>query len=249
MSSLEQVYQYSYLDWDTNFFGISTGKITLNVTEETVDISEPLMRDLAKTTFTVISNIGNSKIANRIIGQHTSAFLVDMNIQFEKKADNKPKYFSDEIVIENNKNYSESLLAIAEQSFQYSRFFNDPFLNKEKAGKVYWNWVKSSFFKADKFFIEYKINQEVVGFLLYSVVDDIYTIELIAIKKAFSNQKLGTKLIEAFEYKAFKENNNAILRVGTQIDNKQAIHFYLKNNFHYIGCTSVYHHWKNKEEK
>lgn len=238
-------FDYSHLDWDTDFFGVSSGRIVLNDTltdEEKILVKEYL----AQNRFTVIYNENNEPRNNTWIFGKTTASLTDINVQFSKKSQQFSEVQNEEVLISNQLSVSEEILTIASQSFKYSRFFNDPYLDLEKSRKVYWNWVKSSFGKEEKFFVQYMLDGECQGFILFSIHGPVLVIELIAVKKTTIQKGIGSKLLQSLEAYASSLSIDEI-KVGTQVNNIEAVRFYTKNGYIYQSTSSVYHHWNKKE--
>lgn len=239
-------FDYSYLDWDTDFFGVSSGRIVLN--DRLTDEDKILVKEFfSQNQFTVIYNENNLAENNTWLGEETVASLTDVNVQFSKKALQFSTVLNEEVSISNQLAASEEILAIAEESFKYSRFFNDPYLDKEKSNKVYWNWVKSSFGKEEKYFVQYMPDGKCQGFILFSVNDSAIVIELIAVKKTTIQKGIGSQLLQSLEAYAKVLSTIEEIKVGTQINNIEAVRFYTKNGYIYQSTSSVYHHW-NKEE-
>ncbi|CQR24522.1 TDP-fucosamine acetyltransferase [Streptococcus varani] len=239
-------FDYSYLDWDTDFFGVSSGRIVLN--DRLTDEDKSLVKEFfSQNQFTVIYNEDNVAASNTWLGEETVASLTDVNVQFSKKALQFSTVLNEEVTISNQLTASEEILAIAEESFKYSRFFNDPYLDKEKSNKVYWNWVKSSFGKEEKYFVQYMLDGKCQGFILFSVHDSAIVIELIAVKKTTIQKGIGSQLLQSLETYAKDLSTIEEIKVGTQINNVEAVRFYTKNGYIYQSTSSVYHHW-NKEE-
>jgi dTDP-4-amino-4,6-dideoxy-D-galactose acyltransferase len=85
-----------------------------------------------------------------------------------------------------------------------------------------------------------------MGFLLFSIKDNCATIELISLSSKAQGKGAGTKLISALNNFAHKKGVTAI-KVGTQVDNIQAVNFYLKKGFTYNQRNAVYHYWPRKD--
>jgi len=64
---------------------------------------------------------------------------------------------------------NDEILEISRNSYKHSRFFNDPYLNKEKARDVYGHWVQSCFLSENKYFITCYIDSKIVGYILFSL--------------------------------------------------------------------------------
>lgn len=229
------------LDWDTKYFGVNTAKVVLHDKLEEHEFDELLQRT-KEFQFVTFINVNNNPFNNFLIGKMTSSFLVDTNMQFQKKVTSKLEHAS--YRIENNCEEIIEVTYIASEEFNYSRFFNDPNLDFEAAKNIYANWVKNSFGRPDKYFILAK-EKEIVGFLLFSLKDDIATIELISLSARAQGKGVGTKLISTLENFAY-EKGISFIRVGTQVDNIQAVNFYLNKGFTYNEKSSVYHYWPRK---
>lgn len=238
--------KYNFIDlpWDTDYFGVRSGKIILNEELELKDF-EGLIRLTQSYEFITITNINNAPLNNFLIGKYTNSFLVDMNIQFEMNIRNSEgKNYFDAI-----DTYKENLdlIRIAESSFNFSRFYNDPFLNRNLSNQLYSNWIKNSFNNRGKYFIVAEENQRIHGYLLFSFSKyDSITIELISLDKSAQGKGMGTKLLDSLVHFA-RKNNIHTIKVGTQIDNIQAINFYMKKGFSLSSKSSIYHYWPRKE--
>lgn len=234
-------FDYTYLNWDSDFFGVSSGRIVLK--EEISSSNQKLIQEkLLENQFTVIYNENNLAANNIWLGEETSASLTDINVQFLKTSKEFSQESVEHVIISNALPTTDDILEIASQSFNYSRFFNDPYLNKDKASLVYWNWVKSSFGKEEKYFAQFIHDSECHGFILFSKQEKTIIIELIAVKKSTLQKGIGTKLLQNLEAYASKSGVERI-KVGTQINNVGAIRFYTNNGYIFQSATSVYHHW------
>ncbi|WP_188074705.1 GNAT family N-acetyltransferase [Planococcus sp. ANT_H30] len=237
-------YDFIDLPWDTEYFGVKSGKVVINEEIELHDIKE-IIRLAEAYEFITINNINNQPLNNFLIGKYTNAFIVDTNVQFEMNVQHKKgeNYFDAMDTYKKN----IDLIKIAENSFNFSRFYNDPFLNIQLSKQLYSNWINNSFSKKEKYFIVAEVNEEILGYLLFSFnKSDALTIELISLDKTAQGKGIGTKLLDSLVY--FAGNNNIHkIKVGTQIDNLQAINFYMKKGFSLSSKSSIYHFWPRKE--
>lgn len=234
------------LDWDTEYFGVKAARVILrsNISEENF---KEIVKYCKQYDFVTILNTGNLTKNNYWISMMSNAFLTDMNVQFTKKIDEKPDFVDDLTKVYKDYSRDEKVIKIAKMAFQYSRFFNDPFLKKEKAQNIYCHWTECAFNHPDKYFVITKRNNEVAGYILFSLDKDgkASTIELIAVDEKYRGQKVGKSLILGLELFVYNSNISEI-KVGTQINNVSAINFYIANGFKYTCCNSVYHYWPGK---
>ncbi|WP_286680878.1 GNAT family N-acetyltransferase [Tepidanaerobacter sp. EBM-49] len=240
-SKLFDVYD---LDWDTQYFGLSSAKAILksNIPKKE---RTTLKRYLDKFQFVTILNEDNNAYNNVWIGEETQAFLCDLNVQFMKDVGKIPSFTPIETCeIFEAYPYNEQITEIAKSAFSYSRFFNDPNLSKRKAYNIYAHWVESAFDKNGKYFVVFNKGKSVGGFLLFSINEKSKdsVIELIAVNEASRGLKIGKVLLQTLEQYLCRKGIEKI-KVGTQVNNISAINFYAHNNFNYESCNSVYHYW------
>jgi ribosomal protein S18 acetylase RimI-like enzyme len=233
------------LDWDTNYFNVKSAKVILKDNLSKNDKKE-ILEYCNNFEFITISNLNNNSENNIWIAQKTKSFLADMNVQFIKNID-KPSIKMDKFTnVYNLFPENEDLLNISKKSFLYSRFFNDPYLPKEKSQNIYLQWTKNSFNKLEKYFVITKINEKIAGYILFSMnlVNSFAIIELIAVDEKFRGKGIGKSLMTGLENFTY-EKGVKVIRVGTQVDNISAIRFYNTCGFKYLNCNSIYHYWPN----
>lgn len=229
------------LDWDTNFFGVSSAKALLHMPLTTNEWDD-LREKFEDYQFVSITNINSDPINAQLIGKNTSAFLADVNIQFSKKIFDifeMPK----NITIHQSLSRNDEITELVD--FQYSKFIEDPELAKRGGYQLYTQWIINSFEKPDKFFaLSKNENNKINGYVLFSFSDNACVIELIAVSSKETKGGIGTNLFKAVEFAAIQQGYNEI-KVGTQIRNIGAINFYHKVGCKQVGCHQVYHLWKD----
>ncbi|NPV45212.1 MAG: GNAT family N-acetyltransferase [Firmicutes bacterium] len=236
------------LDWDTDYFGVKSAKVVLKKKISKVE-QDRILNYCHKFHFITISNLDNNNENNVWIGKRTKAFLTDLNIQFIKHINiNTQSSTIDKFTnVYNSFPKNKDVLRIAQKAFLYSRFFNDPYLPKEKAQSIYLHWTDCAFNKPEKYFVITERNDKIAGYLLFFInFEKRYaTIELIAVDEIFRSQSIGKSLIAKLEFFAFKKGIKSI-KVGTQVDNVTAVRFYNACGFQYAGCSSIYHYWPGR---
>lgn len=238
-SKIEIPFHFFDLQWDTNFFGITSAKVILNK-PLTQNEWLSLKMKCNKYQFISIVNKYSEPVNAQTIGKDTTAFLADVNIQFIKKLVG-PYETSNSIIITQSLEKIDSILELVQ--FHYSKFTEDPELFKRGGAQVYSQWVQNAFNKPDKFFA-LSINGagKITGFLLHSYSGNTCEIELIAVSSKEPRGGIGTALIKAVEYSAYQLGCKEI-KVGTQVRNVKAINFYQKLGFKQTGAHQVYHLW------
>jgi dTDP-4-amino-4,6-dideoxy-D-galactose acyltransferase len=236
---LDNKVDFSELKWDTEFFGVTSAKAILN---KPITLNEwvELKKRFNDYQFISIVNNNSEPVNAQIIGKDTSAFLVDVNIQFMKKIEYSHEIPTN-ITVHSGLERNNQVIEMAD--FQFSKFTEDPDLAKRGGDKLYSQWLVNSFNDQDKFYALSKDeNGEITGFLLYSFSDNFCVIELIAVSRTNTKGGVGTALFKAVENAAFQRGINEI-RVGTQVRNIGAINFYHKVGCRQVGCHQIYHLW------
>lgn len=243
MQNLQIKPQLCKLLWEEETFGIKAAKLNLEY-EVAQEQWNELNKEFKEYEMIVINNCGNNSKNNLLIGELNNCFIADINVQFEKKHSNINEEKNINVRITNNKELDENLIKIAENSFVYSRFTNDPNLDKEKARLIYVDWTRNSFNKKNKYFVTYEEGNKSVGFIVFSINKNIATIELVAVDIEYQNKRIGKAMmieIERFLYEVKKEVN--LIKVGTQAENENAIRFYQNRGFKLVKINTIYHKW------
>lgn len=227
------------LEWDKEFFGVSSAKAILHEPLAMAQWSE-LKNRFKNYQFVSIENRNSEPVNAQFIGRDTSAFLADVNIQFKK---NLRGHYTMPVSVKvfQTLERDERVLEIAD--FEFSKFTEDPELLRRGGHKVYRQWLINSFEREDKYFaISRNRKDEVNGFLLHSYAEGACIVELIAVSKIEAHSGIGTSLFRAVEYSASHLGSMEI-RVGTQVRNMNVINFYHKVGCKQVGCHQVYHLW------
>lgn len=231
------------LSWDTSYFGEKCGRIDIleKINENDMKSIEGYIED---NVFVTITNGKENSFNNNYIGTKLNAFLSDVNIHLKKNVviANVTKN-ENNINICNRTVYSQEMLDLADGVFTNSRFLNDNNISKEKAKGLYREWVKNSFEKEEKYFITYKVKGKIVGFILFSANNnEEIVIELICVSYEHSGNGVGTKIMKRLELYAV-ENGYSVINVGTQIENINALNFYISYGYKIDDVKYIYHLW------
>lgn len=242
MSDKVQNFIFTELEWDTNYFGVQCAKVDcINKLEES-DKNE-IIDKVNNYEFVTITNEKNNSYNNKFLGEKVKCYLTDVNIQLEKEIKNIDIYKNDNVFITNNKKYDKDIVNLASNIFENSRFLNDPNIDTDKADGLYKNWIKNSFDKEDKYFIYYKNENKICGFIIFNIKDQITTIELIAVNSTIKRQGIGSIMMRCLDDYSFNRGIRT-LKVGTQIENINAINFYNGCGYRMSNIRYIYHCWK-----
>lgn len=227
------------LQWDTDFFGVSSAKAILHVPLSSNEWDK-LQIKFNNYEFISITNQNSDPVNAQLIGRNTSAFLVDVNIQFVKNLVG-PFEIPTNVTIHQSLERNKKIIEIAD--FKFSKFTEDPELANRRGDQVYTQWLINAFKRPDKFFaVSRDEHDDVDGFVLYSFLDKACVIELIATSPNVVNKGIGTRLFKTVEYATYQQGYYEI-KVGTQIRNIGAINFYHKVGCIQVACHQVYHLW------
>lgn len=238
-----KAFELQSLEWDTNYFGVSSARVNLNGIVEELG-QEEIIAFCKDYDFVTILNSNNIKENNHWIGNKTPAFLADMNIQFSKNLVETPDHHDDRTYVVNSLSRNEQIVNIAKKSFKYSRFFNDPSLPQEKASEIYLYWTECAFNQEGKYFVISEKEGKIAGYLLFSLTSEKSSvIELIAVDEKYQGKNVGKSLIKKMESFLINKRIEKI-KVGTQVNNISAVEFYNAMGFKYVSCGSMYHLWR-----
>ncbi len=232
-------FHFGYLSWDTKYFGILSAKLELTG-EVDQENQVAVFEFVEKYDFITIVNHKNRAYNNQWIGRCTSAFLTDINIQLTKRV--LTHSLDQGVIVNNNMPRNNRIIEIAKESFEYSRFFNDPFLPQEQARNIYVHWTDCAFNKEDRYFVTCVRGGTIAGYLIFSIEESVGVIEIIAVDRAYQGQGVGRSLIASLD-SLLGSLGIENVRVGTQIENSAAISFYASLGFRYDNCKSIYHWW------
>lgn len=243
MQNLQMKPQLYNLLWEEETFGIKAAKLNLEY-EVTKEQWSELNKEFKEYEMIMINNCGNNSKNNLLIGKLNNCFVADINVQFEKKPSNINEEKNINVKISNNKEFDKNILKIAEKSFVYSRFTNDPNLDKEKAKLIYVDWTRNSFSKENKHFVTYEEDNTSIGFIVFSINENIATIELVAVDREYQNKRIGkAMMIELDRFLYEVKNEVTLIKVGTQAENENAIRFYQNRGFKLVKINTIYHSW------
>ncbi|MBY8908360.1 GNAT family N-acetyltransferase [Salinicoccus roseus] len=228
----DKPFLFERLEWDTKFFNVECGRLTLLQTVQEKEWDD-ILRRMSKYDFVVVQNKNSNYTNSKVIGEKTRAYLIDINIQFQKKINhdstNKAYEYTD------GKEYLDRFLEIS--SFDYSRFFEDEKLAQLGGYRVYREWVRNASTDPAKIFIYSSDKNDVInGYALISERDESVVIELIIVDQKSEEKGIGTKIFQDVESYAYQKGK-LLIEVGTQVNNTRAINFY-----HKMGCKQVFTH-------
>lgn len=238
-------YEILPLEWDSIHFGVSCAKVLIKK-KISMDTFLKIKVNCCEYDFVTINNENNMNFNNFLIGNYSNAFLVDTQLIFAKNVENVTMY--DDIEIMNNFPFNEEVMRIASNNFLFSRFYNDPYIEKEKTNDLYVKWAKSCFDKEDKYFAVCKNNGIIEGVFLFAFDEKGNADQCkgyLVVEKSCQGRGVAKKLIKSIEAFAWKKGSNLIYG-GTQVDNIKMINHYISNGYKVKEKNSIYHMWTTK---
>lgn len=226
-----------FLEWDSVFFNKKIYRIDIEVSISEAEL-ESIRQEIGADLIYIFSK-------NELeINSSENFSLVDKKIIFEKNIKIDLSYIKSSHIKSVHQQTNE-LYSLALLSGHYSRFKLDKILS-EKFKELYHLWIEKSLNReiSDEVFA-YMNDKEEVGFITVKKNLTKASIGLIAVNANFHGKNIGSILIKHTETWCLA-NNIDILEVATQLDNKQACNFYIKNGFTTKQIDYIYHFHKNK---
>jgi dTDP-4-amino-4,6-dideoxy-D-galactose acyltransferase len=230
------------LEWDSNFFGIKTGKID----------ASGLSKELVAEELGAINTSGFQLVY--IFAGHESIDLKKEILRSGGKlVDEKVTYFMNiHEVIPLNSEFIRScfgqetdieLDSLAIESGKYSRFRTDGQIPRKKFEELYRLWMKNSLngsFAREVFV--YVADGKKLGMVSVNIRENEGWIGIIAVNEDSRGKSVGKLLMHAAIHFCQKQNIK-VLNVQTQMENKVSCAFYEKIGFKVKVVEDVFHFW------
>ncbi|MBW7885350.1 MAG: GNAT family N-acetyltransferase [Caldilineaceae bacterium] len=233
------------LDWDSRLFGFGVAEITLSATQpdQLADLVAVLRAQDVKLVYCFVPSKGDT-IAERTV-RRFGGYLVDRKTTFRTRLRPSNLTSDSQIKVEPFGLHmpSNDLVALAIQSGEYSRFFIDPAVPRERFEELYTIWIERSVTKqlADEVLVIRHQNR-IAGMVTVRANDEVGEIGLIAVDSAYRGKGYGTTLIrEAHLWLAVQGCTSC--RVVTQGANIPACRLYTKAGYTVENSESVFHLW------
>lgn len=232
---------YQLLTWDTDFFGIKTGKIIpASLDEDQIASILTVMRRegfyLVYWAADHLCEFDNKKNSGQLVDKKTSYQIDLQDIYPENLPLPKTEPHRNSLPI-------SQLEELAVQSGLFSRFARDKRFPRAKFIALYKTWIRKSISgeMADEVLVIREIDR-IVGMVTLSKKNSRGNIGLIAVDEEFRGRKLGQQLVwDAFRW--FIEQDCKTARVVTQGDNLPACRLYEKCGYQKILIEFFYHFW------
>jgi len=232
---------YQLLTWDTDYFGIKTGRIIPTSLQENQLAS--ILTEMRQKGFQLVYWASEHQCAYDF--QSYSGQLVDKKTTFEVNLQN---INLDSMPLPKTEPYSSSLPfsqleKLAIQSGIFSRFALDNRFPHEKFTTLYKTWIRKSVSgeMADEVLV-IRQHHHIAGMVTLSDKNGVGNIGLIAVDEEFRGRKFGLQLVWDAQ-RWFIQHSCHTAHVVTQGDNLPACHLYEKCGYQEIKIEFYYHFW------
>ncbi len=227
----------SRLDWDSEFFGVETGKLVIS--------HNHIIDTESFNNFKLVYIFSNHKLSDEELNiSKGKIYLADEKIEYHKSLNITP-FNSDKIVsFDSNRSISDRLYDLAIQSGHYSRFSTDPFIPSKSFERLYKLWLERSVKReiADEVYV-FESNKIISGFITLGIKSGRPDIGLVAVNNENRSLGIGALLLQAAEHWALSKKKYNKIQVVTQGANKGACRFYEKNGYSIYSVNYIYHWW------
>lgn len=225
------------LDWDSDFFQLKVGSVDVQHIRE-VTASELESFDLVY--------IFSKEKADHLPG---SFFFADEKITYQKVIHEGYRQ-KDEMIysVDANDGVEATLIELAIQAGEYSRFNLDKRFPKGSFSDLYKRWIVNSLGRkiANEVFVLKGLQGEYEGMITLGTKYGKADIGLIAVDEKYRGKGTGHKLIVAAEHWAMNVLQTNQIQVVTQGFNLPACSFYEKQGFKVASSIFIYHWWSPK---
>lgn len=237
------------LQWDSGFFGLGIGKITLAGAVElgSSEIKRQMQQQDIRLLVLFHQQDQNPVPPNsKDFILHTGATLVDRKVVFAKSLEKEKETPPQGISRLSDHHPTPQLYSLALQSGVYSRFRLDKNFPPGSFERMYKLWLEKSISGelADVVLIAGSDAQSTLGMTTLSLKNEAANIGLIAVDEKARGQKLGRKLMTAAQQIAAQAGKTRIT-VATQMDNQAACSFYQQLGYQVKEVCEVYHLWRD----
>lgn len=224
----------NFKKWDSDFFQLKIGECI-------IESKGPEFCD--SFDYDLIYYISSSEFEVNPVGYEHC--LSEVQNIFEKEILPAQSYSSKIFHLHQLDKYDLSTLyELAFESGKYSRFKLDQRFTQKNFHDLYEKWIDNSINGdiADLFLI-YKDDSGIRGLITCCIKNDRAIIGLLAVNKNMQGKGIGGKLVNYLQSCLFEKDIHKII-VKTQLQNYDAINFYMKNDFKLVSLKYIKHYWK-----
>jgi len=230
------------LDWDSNFFGINTGRLdAVNKPDEDIRKIPEVAKGSGFRLIYIFAPHDNEKLSGEIL--KTGAVLADEKVTFSMNVAEFAPSISENVVSCLGSEMDDELESLAIESGKYSRFQTDERIPRKKFEDLYRLWMKNSLSgNFAKQVYAYEEEGKRLGMVSIDIRQGEGWIGIIAVNENYRGRSIGKLLIHKV-IQFCRENKVNVLNVQTQLANQVSCAFYEKTGFSVKNIEDVYHLW------
>ncbi len=231
----------SYLEWDSNFFGLRIAR--LNVARLDEQTLADALRWCNSNRIDCLYFLADSDhAASPILAEKNSFHLADMRVTFEQplaQSETFPAHGTIRLAREED---LPVLREIARNTHRDTRFYFDGHFDRDKCDELYDTWVDNSFRGFAQAVLVADVANAPAAYLTCHLKGSESQIGLLGVGAQHQGRGLGTKLVQQF-LKWSREHNAQRVSVVTQGRNLAAQRLYQRNGFVTASLQLWYHRW------
>jgi len=235
------------LEWDSDFFNLSVGKIDISPMEKIEDLSK-LKKLILKSKYDLLYIFSDISQYPLLEFKGISPIHADTHVylRMDMPSEIEPIEYKlltvDNISLMNIK--VEDLYEISDQIAPVSRFYNDPGIKKKKVIELYRRFIQNSlngsFGKG--LITERNPENKVISLISIDSIDTIGREILIGVNRSYrgkhSGERIFTKSLNYWKDRGIKEIETVV-----SVRNLKSLDFHLKLGFKIYKIRNVYHLW------
>lgn len=230
----------SYLDWDSNFFGLRIARLEPHRLDEAVVAQAAAWaRENRIECLYFLADANDPHTAR--IAQANDYLPVDVRLTFERPVPKDPAQATPGVRVAREQDLP-ALRAIAGKSHSDTRFYFDSHFDRARCDQLYETWIENSMHGFAQGVLAAEQHGRAVGYVTLHLRDEEAQIGLIAIAAGFQGSGLGKQLVYAALDWA-REHDARTMKVVTQGRNVPAQRLYQRCGFVTAGFEIWYHKW------
>lgn len=250
---LNSIVSIKYLEFDSKIFNKKIGSLNVNYGKLDRTYAKELMKKIEKfcveERYECLFARSSPADYGYIHMLEDSGFnLMDSIITLKKKItpeikSNQYKEYTIRLLNESN---LQNVLNIIDNLYCYGRFFEDPNLNSEDVNKLYKQWITNEIKNSNVDVIGIEKGGNLLGFISCKYNKQISgtckegLISLLGIAKSFQGIGIGKILMNEVLNNFYSKQIDYVC-VGTQIDNINALNYYIANGFRVTSSKYSFH--------
>jgi dTDP-4-amino-4,6-dideoxy-D-galactose acyltransferase len=240
-----------YLDWDSEFFGFSIGRIYANAISAAN--LEEILENAVENNIKFVELFCDNSDKESIYSSERSGFrLADLKITLIKKLDGETienSALNDLIFKKADLEDANKLKTIGKGLFKHSRYYRYQKFDPAKVDSMFQTWIEKSISGEFDDELYYLCNEtDILAFCSLKYRENAASIGLMGIAESCRGKGLGSVLLDRIFHLLHKRKVTEV-NVATQGENFNALHLYEKKRFYLSKITICYYKWMEPKEK